>query len=246
VGGSSRDVRSLCRCDSREMGTKRWDHPSGTCRAVSKVPGPHMVVCHRCRRPSSACHRSTSPSSSCPFVCKLCGTRGEIRDVSDAPDDYAHESWDRRRLPRPEGSVAPVSVAPCCWPLLSVRLTEPPCAISTKPASGREDEIVGLAGLELLERGRVGDHHVLGLRGRAALRAGSRGRGTTLIGITAVVGDLDARTESRLLEISVSACGISVLGRTHECFRPTTPKSIVADGRLRDRLPFVQRGDVEL
>ena len=153
---------------------------------------------------------------------------------------------DRPRLPRPEGSVAPVSVAPCCWPLLSVRLTEPPCAISTKPASGREDEIVGLAGLELLERGRVGDHHVLGLRGRAALRAGSRGRGTTLIGITAVVGDLDARTESRLLEISVSACGISVLGRTHECFRPTTPKSIVADGRLRDRLPFVQRGDVEL
>jgi hypothetical protein len=102
VGGSSRDVRSLARYDSRDMGTKRWDHPSGTCRAVNKVLGPHMVVCHRCRRPSSACHRSTPPSSSCPFVCKLCGTRGEIRDVSDAPDDYAHESWTGRDFLAPK------------------------------------------------------------------------------------------------------------------------------------------------
>lgn len=69
------------------MSTKRWDHPPGTCRALNRSLGPHLIVCRRCRRyvrlPSI-----DVPFDPCPFVCRLCGTRGAIVDRDDMPEGF--------------------------------------------------------------------------------------------------------------------------------------------------------------
>lgn len=88
------------------MSMKRWDHPTGTCRAVIAVYGPQVVVCHPCRRyvrmPSI-----DVPFDPCPFVCKLCGTRGEIKDARDAPADYGLETMTRREFLPPKNRWKP-------------------------------------------------------------------------------------------------------------------------------------------
>jgi hypothetical protein len=60
----------------------------GTSRALIRVLGPHVVVCHRCRK-FVAVPALDVPYEPCPFVCKDCGTRGEIKDRAEAPADYA-------------------------------------------------------------------------------------------------------------------------------------------------------------
>jgi hypothetical protein len=74
------------------MGTKRWDRPGGTCRAIVAVYGSQVVVCHCCRRYVDM-PKLDVPFHPCPFVCQHCGSRGEIKDASDAPSEYPHQSW---------------------------------------------------------------------------------------------------------------------------------------------------------
>jgi hypothetical protein len=50
--------------------------------------GPQIVIWHRCRK-FVAMPELDVPYEPCPFVCKDCGTRGEIRDRAEAPAGYA-------------------------------------------------------------------------------------------------------------------------------------------------------------
>jgi hypothetical protein len=59
-----------------------------TGRALVLAFGPQVVVCHPCRK-FVAMPALDVPYDPCPFVCKDCGTRGEIKDRADAPTGYA-------------------------------------------------------------------------------------------------------------------------------------------------------------
>jgi hypothetical protein len=60
----------------------------GTCRALVRALGPHVVVSYRCRK-FIAMPALDVPYDPCPFVCKDCGERGEIRDRAEGPAGYA-------------------------------------------------------------------------------------------------------------------------------------------------------------
>jgi hypothetical protein len=72
------------------MGTKKWDHPPATLRALLAVYGRDQhVICRPCRRytplrvKTKDLDRKFDP---CPFRCSFCQRRGEI--VGTVPDDF--------------------------------------------------------------------------------------------------------------------------------------------------------------
>jgi hypothetical protein len=69
------------------MGMKKWNRQPGTCRALIWSMGRHVVVCHPCKR-AVEMPAIDIPFDPCPFVCRVCGTRGEIKDPADVPADY--------------------------------------------------------------------------------------------------------------------------------------------------------------
>jgi len=79
---------------------------AGTCRALVLVFGPQVVVCHRCRK-FVIMPALDVPYDPCPFVCKDCGTRGQIRDRADAPDDYRHLTLTRSNFVPPKNRWKP-------------------------------------------------------------------------------------------------------------------------------------------
>jgi len=66
----------------------------GTCRALSLVFGQQIVVCHPCRR-FVIMPALDVPYDPCPFVCKDCGTRGQIKDRGEVPKDYYEVTYMR-------------------------------------------------------------------------------------------------------------------------------------------------------
>lgn len=73
------------------MGTKRWDRPPGTVRALIATFGPQAVLCRPCKRYRRA-PGIDRPFDPCPFTCALCGQRAELVDAPEVPADFVNTS----------------------------------------------------------------------------------------------------------------------------------------------------------
>jgi hypothetical protein len=73
----------------------------GTCRALVYTFGPQIVACHRCRK-FVAMPKLDVPYDPCPFVCKDCGSRGEITDRAETPAGYSEVTRTTSRFVSPK------------------------------------------------------------------------------------------------------------------------------------------------